>query len=284
MRQYLTPESKKNEIRMLLNHPSYKDKVFIVVEGGSDIRLFRSLLKSRKLTIESINGKSELKKVVDELNAEFNSQIVGIRDADFDRLLEKPLESECIFMTDAHDIEIMMLSSKSFENLIDEYASAESYYELKEQLKKSVFDAAYQLGIIRLLNEKYLLKLNFRSLNFSSFVNIHKCNIDIDVERLLDQLFAKSTSKSDELTKEYLVLKINEHQQNKYCKLQICCGHDVTKLIEKVFSQKWAAVDNKINQKKIESALRLGYTKEMFTSTNLCKDLTSALSHLGDIL
>jgi 5S rRNA maturation endonuclease (ribonuclease M5) len=53
MKEYINFSAKLNEIRLLLRHPLYKRKAMMIVEGGSDIRLFRSLLSAETVKIES---------------------------------------------------------------------------------------------------------------------------------------------------------------------------------------------------------------------------------------
>lgn len=284
MKKYITPESKKNEFRMLLKHPSYKDKVVIVVEGGSDVRLFRSLLDSKKMQIESVNGKAELDQIVNDLKKERNKKIFGLRDADHDRLLKFEHDSDSVFLTDAHDAEMMMLSSEALNNFVSEYSSHENHDILMEQLRMNLFEAAYDIGLVRYINERDNLMLNFKGINFSEFVSVTRCELSIDIRMLLEQLISRSSNVSKDITVDYLLSEFVRSKEVNHCKLQVCCGHDVTKLIEKVYAQSWASVDRKLNQSKIESALRLGYTKEMFSTTNLFKSLEDALLDIGNIL
>ncbi len=84
MRKYIDQVDKKNEIRLLFKHPSYKDKTIIVVEGDSDIKIFRKLIQHANIKIESIDGKKDLVEVMKQLSIEFPEKIFGICDADFD--------------------------------------------------------------------------------------------------------------------------------------------------------------------------------------------------------
>ncbi|MEL4474412.1 DUF4435 domain-containing protein [Shewanella algae] len=284
MRQYLTMSSKRNEIRMLLKHPSYTDKAIVIVEGGSDIRLFRSLLNSERFKIESAEGKIELADIIDNLKADYKSRLAGLRDADHDRIVGNGDEVDNIILTDLHDAEMMMLSSSSLDNFINEYASNENHDDILERLRESVFDAAYIIGIARLVNEIKGLKLNFKAINISGFVSVNKLSIDIDLDGFVSQLISRSPNADPDLTKEVLINYIEAEEVKKHCRLQVCSGHDVTKLLERVFSQSWVSIDRKLNQSKIESALRLGYTTEMFAQTGVYESLKNIFDGIPEIL
>lgn len=284
MKKYLTTSSKMNEIQMLLKHPSYADKAIVIVEGGSDIRLFRSLLNDQKFKIESADGKSELADIVEGLSVNYAGRLAGLRDADHDRITKQNAGRDSIVLTDLHDAEMMMLSSPSLDNFINEYASHENHGEILERLRESVFDAAYIIGIARLVNEIEVLNLNFKAINISGFVSVNKLNIDVDLDGLVSQLLARSPNAKVGLTKEVLVTYIEAEERKKHCGLQVCSGHDVTKLLEKVFSQSWASIERKLNQSKIESAMRLGYTPEMFSQTGVYEELKNIFSEISEIL
>lgn len=269
---------------MLLKHPSYADKAIIIVEGGSDIRLFRSLLNSEKFKIESAEGKVELSEIINDLQSDYENRLVGLRDADHDRILCTEPEAENIIITDLHDAEMMMLSSPSLDNFVNEYAVNENHDVILSELRNSVFDAAYFIGVARLINEIKDLKLNFKSLSFSGFVSVNKLEVIIDKQALLGQLIARSPNKPGSLTESLIMEYIESEIENEHCRLQACSGHDVTKLIGRVFSQSWASVDRNLNQPRVEAALRLGYSREMFMQTGVYEELKRKLGSSAELL
>lgn len=277
MKEYINFSAKLNEIRLLLRHPLYKRKAMMIVEGGSDIRLFRSLLSAETVKIESIDGKRNLQNSVKQLRQEGTDNILGICDADFDHIDGKSNEylKSFIFLTDQHDIEMMMFNSPSLDAFIDEYSNNENYEKIKADLKDCILRAAYSIGLIRLINHRYRLKLNFQKLNFNLFTNINELDIEIDREKLITHLLERSPSKSPQANSEF----INSQYNQLFVKededvFQICCGHDVTSLIAEIYRQQWASINTKLNQTKVESSLRLAYSLEYFSDTNLYKLLS----------
>lgn len=268
MKKYVTTNIKKNEIKMLLKHPTYKEKVILIVEGKSDIRLFRSLFNPRYFKIESVEGKIALLEVVDDLFKDFKNRVVGLRDADCDRLLAQT-ESDSILLTDLHDAEMMMLNSPALDNFINEFASHENFDDILDNLRKVVFSAAYRIGLVRLLSEAHGLQFIFKALTFSGFLSINKLDIQVDMKRMLMQLIGRSPSKPENISVESLLSLIEGEEGKNHCQLQVCCGHDVTKIMELMFSQSWVSLDRNLNQERIESSLRLSYSAQHFCETAL---------------
>jgi len=283
MRAYIDENDKKNEIRLLFKHPLYKDKIIVAVEGDSDIRLFRGLLTHEKVKIESIDGKKTLIRLMQDLIGEFPEKILAICDADFDHLCGNAQEREkcSIYVTDEHDVEIMLLKSPSLQSLINEFGVAENIQALMSGLFESIFSAAYTIGLLRWINEQEELNLKFKGLNFNAFIDVEKLYINVDIDILLNELIARSKNIKEGTTKEFIISKTEEYKNCNACQLQVCSGHDLTNIIALIFRQKWASVDTNIDHKKIESSLRIGYQKAFFSETVIFKKLKNHLDRLG---
>ncbi|WP_190322064.1 DUF4435 domain-containing protein, partial [Candidatus Enterovibrio escicola] len=202
MRSYIDENDKKNEIRLLFSHPLYKDKIICVVEGKSDIRLFRKLLKHDRLKIESIDGKKDLVKVMEELSVEIPEKILAICDADQDHLSGSinTYEDISVFVTDYHDAETLLINSPSLEAFINEYSANDKVEQFSDELSSKVFGAAYTLGLLRWINHSEELNLKFRGLNFNEFIDVTNFSINFDLDSFLQILFLRSKSKSEDIT------------------------------------------------------------------------------------
>ena len=115
MSQYLDAVGKSNELKLLLNHPSYKDNILLLLEGAPAIRLFRSLLRYERITLDSVDGKLDLINVVESLKSDGYTAVIGICDADFDHILglDRSRAEQGIYLTDVHDAEMMMINSSA---------------------------------------------------------------------------------------------------------------------------------------------------------------------------
>lgn len=283
MRGYIDENDKKNEIRLLFRHPLYKNKAIVIVEGKSDIRLFRSLLNTQFISLETFDGKTPLLSAMADMISEYPDRLFAICDADYIRLCEEcsTYEDNYIFLTDYHDAELMLINSNSLSMYIDEYSSPDMVAFLKSNLFEIVMDAAYPIGIARWLSTKEDLGLRFDGLNFRSFVDIKHSVVSINERDLIDEILRKSTGLKPYVTADYLFDSMRELMDQDKCQLQINCGHDVTKIISMIYQSGWASIERTMDQRKVESALRIGYRTVEFTQTQLYAKLNAAFANSG---
>lgn len=283
MRSYIDKNDKKNEIRLLFRHPSYSEKVIIAMEGLSDVRLFRCLLEHEKIKFEIVDGKQQLLSVMQELIEEFPKKLFAVCDADYDHLTRENQDAcrYSTYMTDEHDTEIMLLISPALDAFISEYSSLDNIELIRSQLFDNAFSCAYKIGLLRWVNTTENLKLIFKGLNFNQFVDVDNLDININIDALVDELLRRSPNKAEETTKEYLEIKLEKFESQQACKLHVCSGHDLTKIISMVYQQRWASVELNMDQRKVESALRVGYQKTFFKDTQLCGSICKALVENG---
>lgn len=280
MRKYLQGNDVINNIKLLLKHPSYEEKIVLIVEGKSDIRLFRSLFNENQVKFESIDGKKQLIDVMPQFIQDHKDKVLSISDADFDHLdeLENLRISFDIFLTDYHDAELMMLMSDSLNSFINEYTQ-EKYIEIaKEKLLETCFQIGRNIGIFRYINSVNNLNLNFKKLNLALFIDIKLLNIQINIETLIDVLISRSPKYTGD--KDQLLEMFKEHSNKDYENEQINCGHDITNIISNIFRQKEISYETNMDINKVESSLRLSYTKEYFKETKLFSKINSRIENI----
>ncbi len=258
--------AKLNEIRLSLTHPQNKDKVFVLLEGKSDIKLFRSIFSSDLVDITSLSGKNKIIDALKNINDGGFSQIIGIQDADFDHL-ENVDYPENLFITDYHDMEIQMVETTALMKIVNEYSPDECLSTLETNIKNYIYDIAIDIGYARWFNNIKNSNLNFKRLPLRNFTNVENCNIKFDYDKFLCKLLTHPDSIISDAELKTELEKLKDRSNDK---LQICNGHDLTELIAIIFHPK----DN-INQQKIETALRLAYSIDDFKSTQLFKNLNA---------
>ncbi len=283
MRSYIDANDKKNEIRLLFRHPLYRNKAIVIVEGKSDISLFRGLLNTQHVKLESFDGKEPLLSAMIELSGEYENRIFAICDADYIHVNgeENIYESHSVFLTDHHDAEIMLINSCALKMYIDEYSSNEMVEFFKSSLFDMAMEAAYSIGLIRWLNYQEDLGLRFDGINFRRFVDIRQREILVNEDDLVHEVLRVSTSLDAHVTSDYLIHSIRRMRDESKCQMQINCGHDVTKIISMVYQKNWASQETNMNQRKVESALRIGFRVDEFIQTQLFVKLNEAFKTSG---
>lgn len=283
MRNYIDENDKKNEIRLLFRHPSYRNKVIFAVEGQTDVRLFRGLIAHDRIKFETVDGKSQLLSTMQELAAEFPDRLFSVCDADYDHLTgsNQNVDQYSVYMTDEHDAETMLVHSPALDSFITEYSSLDNIDEIRTNLLNTAFSGAYKIGLLRWINAGGSLNLNFKGLNFNQFVDVHLLDVSVNVAELIIELIRRSANRDIKATIEYLTAKVEEFDSQQACKLQVCSGHDLTKIISMIYRQRWASIELNMDQRKVETALRVGFQKSYFKETQLCSKICAALTDVG---
>ncbi len=263
MRQYLDETDKINAIRLQLRHPSGSEKVWILVEGESDQKLFGGLIDGKNARVERVHGGlTSLRKAVETLTRE-TKQVIGIRDADFLHLEEKRESVSSLFLTDHHDAELMMVASDStLTSLIAEYLNANTYQPsvLREQIIQSISP----LGCIRWYNHQKGGQLRFKGLVLSKFFDLQSFSIKIEV--CIQEIHSKSPNRNIDIE----VNMIRSFRFDEIDLLQLCNGHDFEKALALLITSQSTSG---VNEKEVGKALRLSYTKEEFQKTALFEAL-----------
>ena len=265
--------TKLNKIRLSRNHPLTKNKVFILLEGKTDIKLFRNIFNHQTTNINQINGKEKIKQALQILQNEGFVKIIGIKDADFDNLNGVTYNGINLFITDYADMEIQMIESQAFKSFINEFSDENCYKIFLEELKGKLYQEALSIGYLRWYNEKYFKEhnrylLRFKGLNFNNFIDVSMCDISINKNNLITEIIKFSNLDFDN---NFLKEIIDDLKSLSNDYLQICNGHDITVLLAHLFNHKGNSDKSNINQNRIEEALRLSYSFEDFTNTNLYK-------------
>ncbi|GBC64137.1 DUF4435 domain-containing protein [Desulfonema ishimotonii] len=264
LKSYVDENIVVGSIRQQLRHPSGADKVWIIVEGETDQKLFSKLIDGPHVKFEfNPNGwgKIPLMKTVSELLKETNC-ILGIRDADFLHLKGKKESAENIFLTDFHDSEMMIIScDKAFYSVISEYESEENDAIIfREKLLRSI---AFISGL-RWINDSEGLELNFNGLGFGVFYDGQ--TVVLDEKKCLYKVMKRSPKKKMNISEEDVKSKIKDVSDL----LNLCNGHDFQKAFALCVS---CNSKRGVNDVEIGKAFRLAYRFEDFQKSDLYRQL-----------
>ncbi|WP_417912069.1 DUF4435 domain-containing protein [Candidatus Electronema sp. TJ] len=252
-------------IRLQLSHPLKRQKVWVVVEGETDQKLYSKLFNKKHVEIEiSYSGLTGLLKIVSELLKE-TRRIIGIRDADFLHLDGQEKDAEHIFLTDFHDAEMMLVSCENaYKQVAAEFLTGEK--EPVAVREKLLLSLKFISGI-RWLNDSCKLELNFKGFSFGNFYDekIFKLNDSA----CLAEIINSSPNRKGEIIQEQVCLKI----EGVLDVLNLCNGHDFQKIFALYVTSKLKKGKKTIADNRIGEAFRVAYRFDDFKGTNLYNEL-----------
>jgi hypothetical protein len=264
-KQDITYQDKLNELRLDISHPNNRGIAFVLLEGESDIRLFRKLFNLDRCKVETIpGGKFKLEDCVGEL-VNVYPLIIGIRDADFIHLENYQYSKANLFLTDLHDMEMMLISEDDvFSALMFEYTSLTK--DKHPEVRNNIMISIEQIGLMKWLNEKEDLEYKFDA-GFQDLISF--VNLEINFTQYFSRILSKSPNAK--LTDITIVLqKINSLKQLDSNPFQICNGHDFMKALSQFIREKG---DGRIiGDENISSSFRMTFTLPLFKKTRLYND------------
>lgn len=265
-----------NSILMSFNHPDGKRKN-LIIEGKTDIKLFKNFINEEQVKVRAVTGKDNVLKVMNGFPVDKKHLIHAVVDADFDHIFDRKDERERnkIYITDFHDMEIIMVLSESFDRLFNEYRdySVESHSMDANKLKSKVFEVCKKLGNIRYLNYINEYDLKFKNISYDDCIEFKDDSLILNLDFFLNKLIQRSENRKVSI--DVLKGKLMELEDDSFQLEQICCGHDFTKLLaiflkeSKYFEGKNQSAD------KLESSLRVSFSINNFKSFELYKKLNS---------
>jgi hypothetical protein len=248
-----------------------KDKIYILVEGLNDRKVYKELFNNEKVRIEQANGKPHILLALDVLNKK-TKQVIGICDADFYHLSKDSSQICNLFFTDYHDIEMTMLS------VDDVLSSVLIKYDLQDEaqeiLQKALENATF-IGYIRWFNEEHKVGLRFSGLGLGNFVVQGDRNACLDRRNYLLEL----NKRSKDITKDISDSDIDNFKTDHYTDdiFNLCNGRDVVTIIALM-------IGKSTSYKKICAELRQSFNVEHFRKTRLYSDILRWQAETGFII
>jgi hypothetical protein len=177
MREQITPDRIANSIRLLR---SDHEGVFLIVESPSDKLIYERLVNKQEVRITIASGKNNAIKALSILEKENFCRVVAVIDADFSRIEQQIPDINNLFLTDEHDLEMMLIKSAAFDKLLKERGSEEKIASFPKDIRETLLKLGQEIGKLRLLSLRNKLDLKFEGLNFSKFIDKEKLSINID--------------------------------------------------------------------------------------------------------
>ena len=268
-----------NEIRM---KRSQHRGTFLVVEGRDDRLFMERFTCNETCKIVVAEGKENVEEVITILDQDNFGGVLGIVDADFDRIQCIKRASSNIVMPAYHDLETMLICSPALDRVLNEYASQTKIRDAKMDILEELIDKALPVAYLRLISLRERLELRFDGLIYSSWVNINTWAINI--RTLVEEV--KNKSQRHDLSSQLLTAAMKEVQLEKPHAREMCTGADLIEILaiglRRVLGTNQQSSVNGINLRR---SLRLAYSDGEFRKSSLGKDIRKWESKgLGRIL
>jgi len=266
MKDQITPDRIANSIRLLRGD---HEGVFLIVEGHSDKLIYERLVNKQEVRVTIASGKNNAIKALSILEKEDNfRRVVAVIDADFSRIEQQIPDSNNLFLTDEHDLEMMLIKSAAFDKLLKERGSEEKIKAFTEDIRETLLKLGQEIGKLRWLSLRNKLDLKFEGLNFKNFID--KENLSINIDKLIISI--KNNSQKPSLDEQQIKQDLSVISDENHDPWQLCCGHDFIDILAialcKVLGT-WNA--NDVKTEVLERELRLAYELSYFYQTQIYK-------------
>jgi hypothetical protein len=289
----------ENRIVSAIKQQKHKGSL-LFVEGQSDYD-FWIKFKHTSCKIHISFGFPKLFEVIELLEKEnYEKKYAGIIDADFRRLDNEIPKSDVIFLTDEHDLEVMLINSQALNIVIDFYCKGneerKNDFLAKHQMtiKELLINLALPIAYFKKVKQEQKYSFKFKpspiddkevNLEYTKFIDKVKM-LFLGYEKLIDSIknyTQKYISKEKNKTKisddlridnQLLIKQIKEIESRNLAHLQLCNGHDLTNILAVLLMKAIANHDSKtIPSQEIESKLVAYYDSSDLQKTNLYHSL-----------
>lgn len=255
--------------------------VIVLIESEDNKPFFSKLLDTTVCKFYPTKGFANLLTILQhpQTNATPNLKI-GIIDADFRRITGEEIGLDNVFMTDFHDTEIMQMSCPAvWENILLEYADSAKIDKAKQinpNLLEFLMQLIRPLSILRLLNEKQVLGLKFKSDNgeqykFIDYNDFIGKDLVLNEGDLLKTVENKSNKPRFFTTNPDKKVAFEADLRENFDLKELSNGHDIINVLSIALEKAWGnrSSANKISGQDLESVLSAIYRCIDFTTTNL---------------
>jgi hypothetical protein len=262
MREHISPHDIANEVRMKRTQHSGS---FLIVEGGSDALFFDCWISSGDCEVVVAHGRENAAGAIKLLVNEGFPGVLAVLDSDF-CVIEGGTAGASSVLTDAHDLETMLIQSPALDKVVTELGSKSKLVAMKGDVRSLLTGAALEIGALRLLNHRESLCLNFEELSFRKFVDVN--SLSLNVKELVRILVARSHVtgiKEAEILKKVKVIK-GENLDSWH----LCCGHDLVEILGIALAKILGTANaHSIKRETLEKDLRLAYEFAFLQATSV---------------
>ena len=243
---------------------------FLVVEGRDDRLFCEQFVDTDSCAVIVAQGKQNVVEVIDTLEVSRFPGVVGLVDADFDRIEGCEWESDNLILLEPVDLEAMLIRSSALDRVLVEFGTPGKLAVFGKNIREMLVEAAIPIGCLRLHSKRAGLDLRFRNLRYASFID--RRSLRNNIHALIRDV--KNRSQRTGLPCENLVQEINAIAGSLEDPWLVCSGDDLVSIL--ALGLKTALGTNhshKVAYDVICRCLRLAYQRDEFDNSKLFGDL-----------
>lgn len=258
---------------------------YLVVEGNKDYKLFSKFVDENNIKIKEAFGFEKVKLALEILTERGYTNKLGIIDSDFSEILGIKHEVDGLFITDLHDIEVMIFKTQSLGTVLRTYVSSAKLkaFETKsgKSIRESILELGKEIGYLKLANKVYDLGLIFKpktadgnQIRYKDFIDDKEFTFN-GRKSMINSLLNYSRSKSTTLkTEEEITSKLEEIASKTYDLEHLVNGHDLSNILFLLIKKVFASTSKMLHDfNSLEDSLTLAYEYEDFKKTKLYNEI-----------
>jgi len=261
-------DSAAASVWMLLNTHVNEGKVVAIVEGKDDVFFYSRFFVPNSITLHPDGNCIKHSVILSALSGEYGKRILAIKDADFDRLNGVRYNFDNLFLTDAHDMEGMVLSKGIPDSFSRKYAHLMNGIELE-----TILADLKSVSYLKWFNSRQTEKLKFKGLPLYRF---YETTFSIDVKALFKACILNT---ANEVSWTMTDVERFEQENDKADVQQLYRGHDVFECIY-IRAHKIANGHN-LPKAKFFFELLSSYNIEDFRESTLCFNVKRWATRVG---
>lgn len=254
-------DAKVADVKSLFDTHVNDGRVVLVVEGADDKEIYEKVTDASSVCIYVDCNCDKHLVILNALNGRYGNRLLAIKDADFERLNGICHQYSNLFLTDAHDMEGM---------IVEECLPALQGEDAERCQSINLSDVYSEIEDISYL--KWFNYSNHCGINFSGVA------LDLDVNSYFNACVANTYNYVGVTLAEMYVFKDGHLGVSKK---ELCNGHDI---FERIYVRAHAAKVSNYAKKPFFRRLRRAYPKEKFVNTYLYQEIKRWEAENGHVI
>ena len=243
---------------------------FLVVEGRDDRLLLEQLTRQGACRYVVAESKGKVCEVMGILDQEQFGGVLGVIDADFDRVLGQEIGSPNIVRPQYHDLETMLMCSPALNRVLSELGSEEKVEGFGQDVAEGLLQRAMPAACLRLYSQRAGLALKFDGLHYSAWVDPK--SFEASEDKLAKEV--RNRSQRWDSSEEALLAGIKEVATEGLDPREMCCGADLIEILSVGLRSVLGTNDaSKVNGEVLRRSLRLAYSERHFAESSLFAEI-----------